>query len=297
MSFVTDIKSRYSRLNVAEKLIAINVLIFLVVFISGTIGFLLQTPESPLVEWFAFPKDLNEFLFKPWTLITYAFFHGGLWHLLGNMLILYYASQYFLHYFSQKRLLNYYFLGAISGALVFMLSYNVFPAFQGTGRSTLIGASAAVMSVLVGVAAHVPDLRIRMMFIGSIKFWWIAAFLVVLDVIQIPFGNPGGHLAHLGGALLGYVYTKQLAKGKDIGSGFEKFADWVAGLFSSQPKSKKSPLKTVHKNKSKAYSTTPKEKDAKQKEIDIILDKISKSGYDSLSKAEKDHLFNAGKDT
>lgn len=296
MSFITDLKGQYARLNAAEKLIAINVLVFLVVFISGTIGYLLQAPESPFLEWFAFPKDVDEFIFKPWTLITYAFFHAGLWHLLGNMLILFYAGKYFLNYFSKKRLLNYYFLGAISGAVLFMLSYNVFPAFQGTGRSTLIGASAAVMAVLVGIATHIPNLRIRLMFIGSIKFWWIAAVLVVLDIIQIPFGNPGGHLAHLGGALLGYVYTKQLAKGTDIGSGFEKMADWVAGLFSSSPKAKTSPLKTVHRKKTKSNITKPKEKGAKQKQIDTILDKISKSGYDSLSKAEKDFLFNAGKD-
>ena len=257
----------------------------------------MQAPQTPLLDWFAFPKDVDEFIFKPWTLITYAFFHSGLWHILGNMLILFYASQYFLNYFSPKRLLNYYFLGAICGALVFMLSYNVFPAFQGQGRSTLIGASAAVMAVLVGIATHIPHMRIRLMFLGSIKFWWIAAFLVVIDVIQIPLNNPGGHLAHLGGALLGYIYTKQLAKGNDIGSGFEKLADWVSGLFSKTPREKKSPLKTVHKTKrSKATTAKKPKKDDQQKKVDAILDKISKSGYDSLTKAEKDFLFNAGKD-
>lgn len=297
MRAITDLKLKYSRLNIAEKLIAINVVVFIFVFVLRTVGFLMQAPQTPLLDWFAFPKDVDEFIFKPWTLITYAFFHSGLWHILGNMLILFYASQYFLNYFSPKRLLNYYFLGAICGALVFMLSYNVFPAFQGQGRSTLIGASAAVMAVLVGIATHIPHMRIRLMFLGSIKFWWIAAFLVVIDVIQIPLNNPGGHLAHLGGALLGYIYTKQLAKGHDIGSGFEKLADWVSGLFSKTPREKKSPLKTVHKTKRPKVTTAKKpKKDEQQKKVDAILDKISKSGYDSLTKAEKDFLFNAGKD-
>ena len=297
MRAITDLKLKYSRLNIAEKLIAINVVVFIFVFVLRTVGFLMQAPQTPLLDWFAFPKDVDEFIFKPWTLITYAFFHSGLWHILGNMLILFYASQYFLNYFSPKRLLNYYFLGAICGALVFMLSYNVFPAFQGQGRSTLIGASAAVMAVLVGIATHIPHMRIRLIFLGSIKFWWIAAFLVVIDVIQIPLNNPGGHLAHLGGALLGYIYSKQLAKGHDIGSGFEKLADWVSGLFSKTPREKKSPLKTVHKTKrSKATTAKKPKKDEQQKKVDAILDKISKSGYDSLTKAEKDFLFNAGKD-
>ena len=145
-------------------------------------------------------------------------------------------------------------------------------------------------------------MRIRLILIGSIKFWWIAAFLVVLDIIQIPISNPGGHLAHLGGAAFGYLYASQLGKGNDIASGFEKFMDWVASLFSSSPRAKKSPLKTVHRKKKSASQKTTtstysyrSRKNEEQEKIDAILDKISKSGYDSLSKQEKDFLFNAGK--
>jgi hypothetical protein len=208
------------------------------------------------------------------------------------MLILYFSGIYFLNFFSAKRMLNYYFLGAIAGALVFMLSYNIFPAFAGT-RSHLIGASAAVMAILVGIATHIPNMRIRLMFLGSLKFWWIAAFLVALDVIQIPFGNAGGHLAHLGGALLGFVYTKQIAKGNDIGKPIEKVGGWVSGLFSGK---KKSPFKKVHRNKkNNARRTNTSSKSEHQAKIDAILDKIGKSGYDSLTKEEKDFLFNAGK--
>lgn len=188
------------------------------------------------------------------------------------------------------------------GALVYMLSYNLFPAFEATGRSYLIGASAGVMAVLVGIATYIPNMRVRLLLIGSIKFWYIAAFLVALDVIQIPMGNAGGHLAHLGGAALGYTYTKQLQKGNDIGSWFEKIMDSFAAMF--QPTERKAKMKTVYRKTSDKKSTSgPRkssskklDKDEKQKQIDAILDKISKSGYDSLSKSEKDFLFKAGKE-
>ncbi|MDT0645191.1 rhomboid family intramembrane serine protease [Zunongwangia sp. F260] len=295
-------KYKIQTATVTEKLIAVNVIVFLLFFLFRTITYLFQIPSDFLVEWFAFPKDPGEFLFKPWSIITYSFLHSGIWHILGNMLILYFSGVYFLNFFPPKRLLNYYFLGVIVGALIYMLSYNLFPAFQGTGKSYLMGASAGVMAVLVGIASHVPNMRVRLLILGSIKFWWIAAFLVALDVIQIPMGNAGGHLAHLGGAALGYIYTTQLQKGNDIGSWFEGIMDSIANLF--KPKEKKARMKTVHRTTKKSAGTSSSsrsrsgrlDKDEKQKRIDAILDKISKSGYDSLSKAEKDFLFQAGKD-
>ncbi|GAA4325263.1 rhomboid family intramembrane serine protease [Pontixanthobacter gangjinensis] len=284
---------------VTEKLIAINVLVFILFFLLKTIAYLFQLPSDFLLEWFVFPKEPMEFLIKPWSIITYSFLHSGIWHILSNMLILYFSGIYFLNYFSPKRLLNYYFLGVIIGALVYMLSYNLFPAFQGTGRSYLMGASAGVMAVLIGIASHIPNMRVRLMLIGSVKFWWIAAFLVVIDIIQIPMGNAGGHLAHLGGAALGYLYTNQLQKGNDIGKWFENLMDSIASIF--KQKERKARMKTVHRTgktaPKKQTSTRSKfDKDDKQKKVDAILDKISKSGYESLSKAEKDFLFQAGKE-
>ncbi|TBW28608.1 rhomboid family intramembrane serine protease [Gramella sp. KN1008] len=292
------IRYKIQTATVTEKLIALNVLVFILFFLLRTLAFLFQLPSDFLLEWFVFPKEPLEFLVKPWSIITYSFLHNGIWHILSNMLILYFSGIYFLNYFSPKRLLNYYFLGVIIGALVYMLSYNLFPAFQGTGRSYLMGASAGVMAVLIGIASHIPNMRVRLLLIGSIKFWWIAAFLVVLDIIQIPMGNAGGHLAHLGGAALGYLYTNQLQKGNDIGKWFENLMDGVASLF--KPKEKKAKMKTVHRSgkttKSRSSQKKAMDKDDKQKKVDAILDKISKSGYDSLSKAEKDFLFQAGKE-
>lgn len=294
MNNLDQIKYKLKMANVVEKLILVNVVVFIVMYLIQFVAFLFQLPVNFISDWLVFSKDLSDLLYKPWSIITYAFMHQGLFHIFFNMLILYYFGNYFLTYFSPKRLLNFYFLGAIAGALVYMLSYNFFPVFSGTGRSYLLGASAAVMAILVGVATHVPNMGIRLFLIGTVKLWQIAAFFVVLDIIRVPMGNAGGHLAHLGGALLGYVYVKQLAKGNDIGKWWESLMDAFTGLFSS---SKGKPFRKVHRNPKKPTSASKKQdKSAKQKKIDTILDKISKSGYDSLSKEEKDFLFKSGND-
>ncbi len=298
MSAADKIRHKFQTASVVEKLIGINVLVFILFYVFKTIAFLFQFPSDFLLEWLVFPKEPGEYIFKPWSIITYSFMHSGIWHILSNMLILYYAGNYFLSYFSAKKLLTFYFLGVIVGAMVYMLSYNLFPAFQATGRSYLLGASAGVMAVLVGIATRIPQMRIRLLILGSIKFWYIAAFLVILDIVQIPFGNAGGHLAHLGGAFFGYFYSSQLAKGNDIASGFEKAVIWFLGLFESSKKSKPV-MRTVYKKTGHTTSKTVSSKiskSEKQEKIDSILDKISKSGYDSLTKQEKDFLFNAGKD-
>ncbi len=296
MNWQDKLRYRYNLANIVEKLIVINIAMFILTFAVNTIAFLLtgnQFSTGFLTEWLSFPKDLLDFAIRPWSIITYAFMHAGIFHILSNMIILYFSGQFFLTFYSPKRLVNFYILGAIFGALIFSLSYNIFPAFQGTGKSYLIGASASVMAVLVGVATKAPNMQVRLSIFGNLKLWWIASFLVVVDFIQIPFGNPGGHLAHLGGALLGYIYTKQLDKGNDIGAWIEDSINWFSNFF----KTSKSPkMKTVHKSKTKAKSQKSTPNKAKQEKVDQILDKISKSGYDSLTKAEKDFLFNAGKD-
>jgi membrane associated rhomboid family serine protease len=294
MDWKQKISYKYNTADTLEKLIGVNVILFILIYVFKALGFLFQIPTDFLIEWLVFPKGLLEFAYKPWTIITYAFMHSGIFHILSNMLILYFSGKFFLTYFSGKRMLNLYLLGAIFGALLYTLSYNLLPAFSSTGRSYLIGASASVMAILVATATQAPNLQVRLFFLGNLKLWWIAAFLVVLDVIQMPLSNPGGRLAHLGGAGVGYLYIIQLNKGNDIGGWLQNFTDWFFELF--QPKNnRKSRMKTVHKNSKKTKSNAPSRSD-KQKKIDQILDKISKSGYDSLSKEEKDFLFKAGKD-
>lgn len=293
---------RYRTANTLEKLIGLNVLMFILTYVFRAVFFLMNISTNYFVDYLVFPKDFMDFVLQPWSIVTYSFLHAGFLHILFNMIILHFGGRIFMTYYSGKRLLNYYIFGAIFGALIYALSYNLFPAFEGVGQSYLIGASAAVMAVFIGIATKVPDSTVRLFLLGNLKLWWIAAFFVIMDIVQMPFGNPGGHLAHLGGAFIGYFYTKQLDKGNDIGQWIENLIEGFQQLFDSKPKSKsnyktssKSRMKTVYKKKTYT-KTSAKDKTEKQKRIDMILDKISKSGYDSLSKEEKDFLFNAGKD-
>ncbi len=285
-----NLKYQFARLSIAEKLIAINVVIFI---FNGLLTFLLQLSSNTLMQWFELPKDFFDFLVQPWSIITYSFFHAGLGHIFWNMIMLYFASRIFLNLFGPKRFINVYFLGVILGGLLFLLSYNIFPAFLGINTS-LIGASAGVTAILIFVCTYIPNQEVRIIFF-NVKLWYIGVFFVLVDLIQIPTGgNAGGHLSHLGGALLGYVYARQLVKGKDIGEGFSRLVDSFSNLFK---KSKKAPLKTVYrKAKSTVNATVDHDKESRQRKIDAILDKISKSGYESLSKSEKDFLFKAGKE-
>lgn len=284
------LRYQYARLSIAEKLIAINVAVYIINYL---VPFLLKLESELIEQWFWLPKGFIDFFSQPWSLVTYSFFHADFWHILMNMLILFYTSRILLNLFDAKKFLNIYFLGVISGGLAFILSYNIFPAFL---ESTLpmVGASAGVMAILIFVCTYVPNQEVRL-FVFNIKLWYIGAFFVLKDLVQIPSGNAGGHIAHLGGALLGYMYARQLVEGRDIGAGFSKLIDGLTNMFKS--KEKKGPLKTVYKNQTTVRASNAKrEKDSNQRQIDEILDKISKSGYESLSKAEKDFLFKAGKE-
>lgn len=291
MSLTQDVKYKFSRLNIFEKLIAINVVVFLV---GKLVSLLYPGASNILLKWFEFPVKLGEFITQPWSIISYAFIHYDFWHLLFNMLWLYIIGRMFVNLFNNKMALNVYFMGSIFGALLFMLGYNVFPDFFNKG-TLLVGASAAVRALMIFLCAYMPKMEVRI-FTFNIKLWYLGAALVVLDILGLFGNNPGGNIAHLGGALLGYYYATQLAKGTDVGKGFERFMDSVVNMFKSGPK--KSKLKTVHKNKSKVggYSKGDFKEFNKQKQIDIILDKISKSGYDSLTKEEKEFLFKVGKE-
>ena len=299
MNFSNDLKYKYGRLSIVEKLIVINIVVFI---IDRLIPFLFQLDPYIIVEWFQLPKEINDFIWKPWTIVTYAFFHGSIGHIFWNMLLLFFVGRSFLNLFGGRRFLNVYFLGGIVGGLLFLISYNVFPVFLASNTPGLIGASAAVLAILIFLSTYMPNMEVRLIFF-NVKLWYIGLALVLWDLVMISTGNnSGGRIAHLGGALLGYLYANQLSKGRDIGSGFEKMMSGMAGLF--KPK-KKSPLKTVHRNQNKSKSTytgkktttksTAAGKTEDQRKIDEILDKISKSGYESLSKSEKDFLFKAGK--
>ena len=284
------LRYQFARLGVSEKLIAINIVVFI---LNALLPFLMDTAPDSIDRWFALPRDFSSFLSQPWSLVTYSFFHGGFGHIFWNMLLLYYFGRMMLNLYGPRKFVNVYFLGVVLGGLVFMLCYNLFPVFTGV-RTTLIGASAGVMAVLIFVCAYVPDQEVRIIFF-NVKLWMVGLAVVLIDLIQIPNGNAGGHLAHLGGALLGYVYARQLGQGRDIGEPFANMLDGFANFF--RAKEKKAPLKTVYrKKKTKKTTEISRDKAVHQRKVDAILDKISKSGYESLSKDEKDFLFKAGKE-
>ncbi|MBE9489573.1 MAG: rhomboid family intramembrane serine protease [Bacteroidetes bacterium] len=282
---------QFKQASIVLKLIVINAIIFLLVFLGS---FFFKIHPGELTAWFILPTDFLSLLAQPWSLITYSFLHFRFWHVFWNMYILYWFGSYVLNLFSSKRFLTIYLLGAVFGGLLYVLAYNLFPVFNGH-NGNLLGASAAVRAIMIFIAVYTPNTVVRI-FMFKVKLWQIGLFVVLFDLVQLPSsGNAGGLLAHLGGALFGYLYAVQLAKGNDIGKWFENIIDWFANQF--KPRHKR-PFKKVHRTTRKASPRTniKTPKAEHQKKIDAILDKIGKSGYDSLTKAEKDFLFKAGKD-
>ena len=291
-SLTQDIQDKLKNLTAFEKIIGVNVLLYIVGWLIFTLNNFPITDRSDSLVWLALPNSLSEFIFKPWSLLTYGFAHTNFWHLFFNMAVLYFVGRSFSNLFSIKLSLNVFFLGILSGGLAFLLVYNLLPQSMLKNVGVLFGASAGVRATLIFLSAYMPNYEIRLVSF-NIKLKYIAFVLVALDVLGLLSNNQGGYVAHLGGDVLGYLYATQLLKGKDIGKGFERIMDSFVGFFSGGKKSK---LKTVHKKQT--YAGHTKEEFGEfnnQKQIDIILDKIAKSGYDSLTKEEKDFLFRSGK--
>lgn len=289
-SISKDIHYKLKRLNALEIIIVINIAVFV-------IGFLLEKilNVSDSLYWLKLPSDFFDFLVKPWTIVTYGFAHYGFFHLLFNLLVLYFVSRILLNLFKPKMALSIYFLGIVFGGLTFLLVYNVLPSGVLYAVSGLVGASAGVRALLIFICAYMPQTEVRLAF-WNVKLKYIGIAVVIIDFIGLFSTNQGGNIAHLGGSLLGYVYAIQLQKGTDIGTGFQKFMEWFENLFKAK---KRSPLKTVYKGKSSQVAGHTKKEFTefnKQKQIDLILDKIGKSGYESLTKDEKEFLFKVGKE-
>ena len=266
--------------------IGINTLIFVltalvtvVVFLSGNSA---DGLKSIIQEYVAFPISFDKLPYRFYTILTYQFFHSGIFHLLFNMLWLYWMGKIFLDFLKPRQFHFVYLAGGVAGAIFFSLAFHIFPVFEKSiDEASVIGSSGAVMAIVVATATLVPDYSIRLMFLGDVKLKYLAIAYIVLDIIGVASVNSGGSFAHLGGALLGFSYIKALGKGYD----------W-SKLFKRKPKVTK--LK-VNKNENFKRSSTSKAETVAQAEIDAILDKISKTGYDKLSKEEKETLFKASK--
>jgi membrane associated rhomboid family serine protease len=278
------------------KLIYINLFVFLGTKLLYLPFWLMNAQGSPVLwaqKWLAVPSDLGVLIFKPWTIVTYMFLHLGLWHLFTNMLWLYFLGQIFLQFLGERKLLTVYVAGGIAGALLYILFFNIFPAFElARGSAIALGASASVMAVVVGIGTYAPNTNIQLLLLGNVKLKYIAIVSFVLDVISISNSNSGGHIAHIGGAALGFFFAKSYLNGKDITSWVGTSISFIQAIFKP---SKKSKMKVKYKKPPTDNYDYNSRKKEEQAVIDSILDKISKSGYDSLSKKEKEILFKASK--
>jgi membrane associated rhomboid family serine protease len=299
MSLTQDIRDAFSRRdNALNQLIIINVLVFVAIYV--VLQAILFVSKS--LPWYALvmrqlelSSSLPVLLRHPWTLLTYAFLHNGFLHIIFNMLNLYWFGQLIREYLGDRRLVSLYILGALAGAVFFLLAYNLLPALQPYAAlgQPIVGASAAVTAIIVAAATLLPDYTFMLILLGPVKIKWIAVVVVIISIAGINGGNPGGEISHLGGALLGFVFVRQLKAGRDMGSPVVAVGDWLGRLFSHQPAMKVTHRATVPAGRAATTSKAGAPAATPAEEVDTILDKISRSGYESLSKEEKQKLFRA----
>jgi membrane associated rhomboid family serine protease len=280
-SFLDDIKSPFRTGNSIGQLLVVNVSVFLVLiifqFILTISGFPPEQSSSVfhnVVNWIAVPMSFKELLFKPWTLLTYMFTHYNLWHIFGNLLMLFVFGKIFQEYASSKRVFAVYIYGGLIGAILALATYHLIPTFQQHAPADfMVGASAGVMAIVLAAATLVPDYVMHLFILGPVRLKFIALFVVVMDLIGVTyFANAGGHLSHLGGALFGYIFVTQMKKGRDFSVGFNSVLYRMKKIFN-----RKSKIKVVHKRSVSDEDYNLKRK-IRQEEIDEILDKISTSG-------------------
>lgn len=298
-SFLDDFKNAWSRPNNAlPQIIIINVMIFVVMAVLNVFSTLLSATAlfDFIYNQFSIPPRLDEFIFRPWTIITYAFAHdlSGVMHILFNMLILYWFGKLIVEYIGNQKVIAIYVLGALAGAITYLFVYNFIPFYiERSGFHGMVGASAAVYAMTVAAATLMPNYSFHLLFFGPVRIKYIALFYIIISFMGSVGGNAGGNIAHLGGALIGYVYIKQLQSGNDIGKWVISVMNFFKSFFTKQ-----SNIKVTHKSKRSSSSrggASGSASQPEQAEIDTILDKISQSGYESLSKDEKQKLFNASK--
>ncbi len=307
-----DAKRELNRGNMITQLIIINVAVFVAINLVNIILFIAGGGKpSPLYQdilhFFCMSSDWKFFLTHPWGLFTSMFLHEGFWHILWNMLFLYWFGRIVGDFIGDQRILPLYLLGGIAGAVLFFISANLLP--YGAGGRFALGASAGVMAIVVAAGTISPDYIMRLLLIGDVKLKYIVAVLVFLDLILIPQGgNTGGHFAHLGGAAFGYIFVAQLRNGNDFSEPVNRVLDSIRGFFErlTSGESRRKKPKVVYRNpkgkakprgssRGQAASDSRGPGSAHQERLDAILDKIKQSGYDSLSDEEKEFLFNASK--
>ena len=294
-TIINELKDNFRRGSICIQLIYINAGVFIITTLVSVILLLFNINITGLFHWLELPAWPQRFLIQPWSILTYMFLHSGVWHILFNMLWLYWFGQLFLAFFSARHFRGLYLLGGLCGGLLYMLAYNVFPYFSPyIYGSYLLGASASVLAIVVATAVREPEYRVNFMFIGAVRLKYVALFMVVTDLLFVTSGNGGGHIAHLGGALAGWWFAKSLQKGHDITRWINQVFDWFSGGIKISRPAKKPKMKVNRGGKADDYDYNARKKQQSE-EIDRILDKLKQSGYASLTTEEKKRLFDASK--
>ena len=295
-----DLKRTFQQGNIVVRLIYINVVAFVLCTLLSVMLGLFSVPSVEYLRILSLPADLLQLLRRPWTFITYMFMHADLWHLLGNMLWLYWFGKLFLYFFSAKHLRGLYVVGGLLGGLLYIIAYNLLPVFNDQLYSaTLVGASASVLAIAIATAVREPEYRINLMFIGPVRLKYFALFIVLFDILYVGGSNAGGHLAHLGGALAGWWFVRGINRGYDITRWVNACIDAIGALFRKRERKPRKPKMKVHVNNAGNDRKTDYDYNARKKaqseEVDHILEKLKKSGYSSLTDEEKRKLFDASK--
>ncbi|MBN2273533.1 MAG: rhomboid family intramembrane serine protease [Bacteroidales bacterium] len=302
MTMFDEIKSSFRHGTMVTRLIYINIGLFVGIGLLY-VGFRIFTPGSTLddlkgifnqkiMQYLMLSADPIKLITRPWTIITYMFAHQNVWHILFNLLWLYWFGKIFLQYLTEKQLLSTYLLGGLAGAVLYLLVLNLMPWLSDYLSPYMLGASAAIMAIVFAISFYVPDFTLYLLFFGPVKLKYIALFSIILDILMIASYNAGGHIAHLGGALYGFIFIMQYRKGRDIGKWLNNFIDDLVTLF--RPRRR---LNITYRKRNRIMDDMEynSKKAADQKEIDRILDKIAQSGYDNLTRKEKETLFRMSK--
>ena len=301
MAFIDDIKRTYNQGSMLIRLILINVGVFVLLHVLVLCGMLFNVPAEQMLRWIELPSDLPQLLRQPWTAVTYMFAHYGLLHILFNMLWLYWLGRIFMEFFSPKQLTGVYLLGGWGGALLFLLAYNLLPRFSMVS-GFLIGASAAVIAIVVATAVYAPNYKIGLLFFGEVSLKWVAIVTVAIDLVSMEGGDMGASVAHIGGALVGALFALRIKRGRDITRPLNAAIDALVGLFNGRS------FKRQHIQWKKRGTAATQAGGGQQpprgerpadtvseEELDTILGKIKVAGYDALTDEEKDKLFKASR--
>jgi membrane associated rhomboid family serine protease len=291
-----EIKRFFMQRSVLSTLILINIAVWVSAKVIQVIFFLYNQPDAGVADnwithYFALPAYFPQLILMPWTLVTYMFLHLEFWHILFNLLWLFWFGRIFMEFMTGRQLLLTYLLGGMAGGLCYVASFNIFPVFHDVlQQSVALGASASVMAIVTAISFWVPNYSIQLLFIGRVRIIYLALALFIFDLFAIPGGNSGGHLAHIGGALWGFLYVVYLRKGLSLFPAGRHMGNYGKSFFSERKKENVSSRQQYHE-RPKTDDDYNAEKIARQKKIDQILEKISKGGYESLTKEEKDLLF------